>query len=175
MKQRISTFLMSAAALMLLPLALAQGAGTPEWISPLLEAFPFLGVIFAAGAVLLAAAIVTPATEWVKVRLQHRMGDVPNWINHAVSATLSIVLTVAFLSDGRWSDDPVLGLPWPWNALIFAVAVFLRAGGWWDQKQGEALTEAGVDPVAYRTAPDGETKAALLSKAQDSKQNGRES
>lgn len=172
MRHRLGKLQVMLAGLLIAPLAVAQEAlpGMPEWLILLTDAFPSLGVIIAAGAVLIAAPIVRSATEWVKVRLQHRMGDVPNWVNHAVNATLSIVLTVVFLTDGRWGDDPVLGgLAWPWNAVIFAALVFLRAGGWWDEKQSENLTEAGVDPIAYRTAPDGETKAALLSAAKEGK------
>ena len=178
MKQAVTTMKragLTLLAVLLMPLALAQGlGGMPEWLALLMDAFPFLGVIAAGGAVLVAAPIAKSGTEWIKVRLQKRMGNVPHWVNHAVSATLSVVLTVGFLQTGNYADDPILGLPWPWSVIVFAALVFLRAGGWWDEKQAEALTEAGVDPEAYRTAPDGETKAALLARGQAFKQGRRE-
>lgn len=101
-----------------------------------LEAFPYVGLLLASTLVLLAAEIVKSATQWVKTRLKQRLRDVPHAVTHLVSFTFSLALGFAFLHDGRLTDDPVLGaLSWPWNVLIFSVAVFLRAGGVFDTQR----------------------------------------
>lgn len=100
---------------------------------PLLDAFPLLGLLLASALVLLAAAIVQPATEWFKIRLKHRMGDVPHWMTHTISLLLSLAVGLLFMGDGRLAADPVFtDIAWPLNVLIFSGAVFLRAGGWFD-------------------------------------------
>lgn len=129
-------------SLLIVLLSGAAFAQAPEFLPPLLEAFPFLELILTAGAVIAAGAIVSPATEWVKVRLKNKFGDLHNGVTHLINAAFSLLFAFLFLSDGRWADDPALGgLNFPWNVLVFATAVFLRSGGWWDERHSEPPEE----------------------------------
>ena|SRR5690625_237894 len=103
-------------------------------MDPIIEAFPLVGLVLASTLVLLAAEVVKSATAWLKLRLRRRMTTMPHWLIHGISAALSLTVALLFLSDGRLAEDPVFGaFDWPWNALIFAVATFLRAGGRHDE------------------------------------------
>lgn len=142
MKQSFRAGLM-AGILMLSGLALAQSdVGLPP---AFLEAWPILGLILGTAAVLLAAQVVKSAVQWLKVRLQRRMPDVPHWLIHGVNLLLSACVGLIFVMEGRLDGDAVFGgIPWPWNWLIFTLAVFWRAGGQRDEEIEQAHTIARV-------------------------------
>lgn len=127
-----------ALALLAAGIALAQpvmgplDTGLP---APILEAWPILGLILGTGAVLLAAEVVKSAVQWLKIRLQKQLADVPHVLIHAINLTLSAFVGYLFIAEGRLAADPVFGtIAWPWNWLIFTVAVFWRAGGKKDEE-----------------------------------------
>jgi|SRR5690625_135590 len=126
---------LSRAGLMVGFFFMASLAVAQEAANPIVEAWPIVGLLLASGLVLLAAEVVKSATAWLKLRLRHRMGDVPHWLIHTTNATLSVAVALLFFGDGRLSDDPAFGVlapPWIW--IVFAAATFLRAGGSHDEQ-----------------------------------------
>ena len=101
--------------------------------SPLLDLVPTLGIFLSAAAVLAVARPVQLATEWLKVRVKRRFGDIPHIAVHGIALGVSIVASAATHLSGGLLQDPVYStIPPPWNVALFAVAVFVVAGGWYD-------------------------------------------
>lgn len=128
--------------LLLTTQALAQDTGLP---APFLEAWPVLGLLLGTASVLLAAEVVKSAVQWLKVRLQRQMMDVPHWMIHGMNLILSAGVGWLFIAEGRLDADPVFSsLGWPINWLIFTIAVFWRAGGKRDEEieQAQELARA---------------------------------
>lgn len=110
--------------------ALAQEPLT-DLVGPLLEAFPVLNLIFAGGAVLVAAPLVRTAVEWFRTRwynFHKKEEKMPNYLTHLVSALISVGVAYLFFHNGSIGDE-FLAFGYPWSILLFALAVFLRAGG----------------------------------------------
>ena len=131
--------------------ALAQTA--PELVglfSGLLEAFPILEVLFGGVAVFTLAPHVMTATEFFKVRLKKRYGDINNLYIHGINLLLSFALAAPLLVQGKLADEPALQLlPEPWGFIAFGVAVFLRAAGLSDFKRNTAPPTPPTDPTQY--------------------------
>ena len=136
---------MALGLLTLFILALAIGNGVKaqepitDLVGPLLEAFPVLNLIFAGGAVLVAAPLVRTAVEWFRTRYYNwkkKEEKMPNWLTHLVSLVISIGVSYMFFQNGSIGDE-FLAFGYPWSIFLFAAAVFLRAGGLVDVERGK--------------------------------------
>ena len=120
-------------------------------LEPIIALWPILGVALTSVAVARTADIVSAATEWLKVRLRKRWPDLPHLVIHGVNAALSLAVGYVFARGGHLlNDEAFLGIVWPYDWLLFSLAVALVAGGGFDRIKNTQVPPARpTDPTVY--------------------------